>query len=122
MNLRQFERLVSEALEGLPVPIKQLLENVEVVASRFPTREQMQRNGISNRYDLLGLYEGIPLTERTASYGMVLPDKITIFKEPIEAVCRSPQEMADEIRRTVAHELAHHFGITDEQLESMGRY
>lgn len=122
MNLHEFEELVSDALDELPETIREMLENIEVVARHFPTREQLRENGIASKYGLFGLYEGVPLTDRTASYGMVLPDKITIFKEPIESVCRTPEEAAEEIRRTVKHELAHHFGISDDHLESMGRY
>jgi predicted Zn-dependent protease with MMP-like domain len=122
MRLREFEEIIAAALDGLPPGIQALLENVTVVAAHFPTREQLQDNHMSSRYDLLGLYEGVPLTQRDSGYGMVLPDRITIFRGPIEACCVTKEEMAEEIRRTVTHELAHHFGISDERLEDMGRY
>ena len=98
-----------------------MLDNVEVLGANFPTREQLQQNG-GSRDELLGLYEGVPLTERGSGYGMVLPDRITIFRGPIEAICESREAMAEQIRQTVKHELAHHFGITDERLEELGRY
>lgn len=122
MNLREFEDLISASLDGLPPAIQEMLDNVAVMARHFPTREQLQGNKLSNKYELLGLYEGVPLTERDGNYNMVLPDRITLFKDPIEAVCDSSEAMAEQIKRTVKHELAHHFGITDEQLEDMGRY
>lgn len=122
MNLRAFERLVTEALDELPKNIQEMLDNVDVIARHFPTREQLADNGMSRKSDLLGLYEGVPLTERSSSYGMVLPDRITLFRGPIEAVCASAEEMAEQVRITVKHELAHHFGTSDEQLEQMGRY
>ena len=121
MRLSDFEELVSQALADLPEPILEMLENVAVIVAEFPTREQMQANGIRDRYELLGLYEGIPLTERHSSYGMVLPDKITIFKGPLEAQAETSAALAEEVRQTVIHELAHHFGISDEELEEMGR-
>ncbi len=71
---------------------------------------------------LLGLYEGIPLTERTHGYGFVMPDKITIFQRPIESICRNDTQVVVEIKRVVRHEIAHHFGIDDDRLEELGRY
>ena len=69
---------------------------------------------------LFGLYEGVPLTERTSDYGLVLPDKITIFQEPLEDAFSDDAELVAEVRTTVIHELAHHFGISDEELERLG--
>ena len=120
MRVSEFEELVSNALDDLPPTILEMLENVSVVVQEFPTREQMRANGLSSRYGLLGLYEGTPLTERGSGYGMVLPDKITIFKGPLEAVSASQEALAQEVRDTVVHELAHHFGIGDQELEEMG--
>ncbi len=120
MRLRDFEDLVSNALDDLPKAIVDVLENISVVVAQFPTREQIRANGLSTKYDLLGLYEGTPLTERGSGYGMVLPDKITIFKGPLEAACSSDEELAQEVRETVVHELAHHVGISDEDLDEMG--
>ena len=122
MRLPEFEALVSEALEGLPEAFKEHLENVEVLVQNFPTREQMRANGMSNRYDMFGLYEGVPLTDRGGAYDMVLPDKITIFKGPLEAAFRTEEELASQVQETVVHELAHHFGMTDEQLDEIGHH
>ena len=119
MTRAQFERLVREALIQLPEEIHARLDNVDLVVEDWPTREQLAGSGIEDGQYLLGLYEGIPLTERYG-YDMVLPDKITLFQKPIEAVCSSEEETVKEVRDTVVHEVAHHFGIDDHRLEEMG--
>ncbi|MBI4298203.1 MAG: metallopeptidase family protein [Chloroflexi bacterium] len=120
MSQEEFEALVAEALESLPPEISQMLENVAVVVQQWPTRRQLQDHALADRYELLGLYEGTPLTQRDTGYGMVLPDKITIFKAPLEAMCQSKESLVEEIRNTVVHELAHHFGIEDKELQELG--
>ncbi len=119
---RAFEELVTEALNSLPPDIQEKLNNVEVVVEWRPSPAQLRSLGLGSGHTLFGLYEGIPLTERTSHYGMVLPDKITIFRQPIEARCRSEEEIRRMVRRTVLHELAHHFGIPDERLRELGAY
>lgn len=120
MDLRKFEQLVTRAVESLPEELLDEMENVDIVIADQPTREQQYM--LEDREDemLLGLYEGIPLTERTNSYGFVMPDKITIFKKAIESICRSEQECVEEVRRVVIHEIAHHFGIDDDRLDELG--
>lgn len=122
MRRREFEELVLQALEGLPPDIRCLIDNVEIVIEREPTIEQLEAAGIDPGSDetLFGLYEGVPLTERGVDYGLVLPDRITIFQGPLEELCESREEMMREIRTTVVHELAHHFGISDERLRALG--
>src|SRR3954462_2877561 len=105
----RFERLVVRVMRRLPQNIRSMLNNVEIVIEDEPTEEQRQASDHAD--ELFGLYEGTPLTERGSGYSMVLPDKITIFRRPIERACATPEEMADEVRITVIHELAHHFGI-----------
>lgn len=119
---KAFETLVAEALDNLPPDIQEKLENVEVVVEWHPSPAQMRRLGLGRGHTLFGLYEGIPLTERTSGYNMVLPDKITIFRQPIEAHCRSDEQVRQTVRRTVLHELAHHFGISDQRLRELGVY
>ena len=111
--------MVREALIQLPEEIHARLDNVDLVVEDWPTREQLAGSGIEDGQYLLGLYEGIPLTERYG-YDMVLPDKITLFQKPIEAVCSSEEQTVKEVRDTVVHEVAHHFGIDDHRLEEMG--
>ncbi len=115
-----FERLVADALDGLPDVILRMLDNVAVVVADEPTVHQRQRIHLADNEVLLGLYEGIPRTERTAGYGAVLPDKVTIFQRAIEAHCDSEAALIAEVRHTVVHELAHHLGISDERLIAIG--
>ncbi len=116
MRRERFERLVAEALDGLPEEFQKRLDNVDVVVAAHPTREQRERAGIGPRRTILGLYEGVPQTKRDRGYHMVLPDKITIFQRSMEAVCRSEEEIRNLVRETVIHEIAHHFGIDDARL------
>jgi predicted Zn-dependent protease with MMP-like domain len=118
MDNERFEALVDEAIESLPDEFKERMENVDIVIADRPTRSQLRK--LPRGHTLLGLYEGVPLTERTTNYGLVMPDKITIFKETIEERCRSDREVVTEVRRTVLHEIAHHFGIDDARLDELG--
>ena len=119
MTRAEFEKLVREALSQIPSEIRGRVENVDLVAEDWPTMEQLAGSGLEEGQYLLGLYEGIPLTERYG-YDMVLPDKITLFQKAIEEVCSSDEEIIKEVRDTVVHEVAHHFGIEDDKLEQMG--
>lgn len=111
MSLAEFEGLVSEALDQVPRELAQLMENVAVFVEDEPPPDEP---------DLLGWYEGTPLTERDWSYGGVLPDRIVIFRGPTLRSCADVQEVVDEVRITVVHEIAHHFGIDDDRLHELG--
>jgi len=113
----RFERLVTEALRGLPPHIAEMLSNVDIVINDEPTAAQLAGLGEGNT--LFGLYEGIPQTER-AGYNFALPDKITIFRGPLERECQNDAEIAREVRVTVLHELAHHFGFNEDQVADLG--
>ena len=119
LSRAEFEQLVIEAIDSLPQKFLDRLENVDIVVESTPTRTQLLQQGIPEDSLLLGLYEGVPLTARE-NYGFNLPDKITIFQEAIEAVCSSSEEIVREVQETVAHEIAHHFGLSDEALETLG--
>ncbi len=108
----EFERLVSEALDGVPAALMALLDNVVVLVEDEPTS--------TDGRSLLGLYEGIPLTERDSAYSGVLPDHITIFRGPVLRMCSTWEEAVSEVRITVVHEIAHHFGMDDERLHELG--
>ena len=105
----RFEDIVVAALVGLPQELGQLMRDVAVTVEHG-----------AGPPGLLGLYEGIPLTSRTSQYAGVLPDHITIYRQAISAICRTEQEVADQVRRTVIHEIAHHFGIDDKRLSELG--
>jgi predicted Zn-dependent protease with MMP-like domain len=115
---RRFESLVARALDALPPHIVAMLDNVEIVVEDEPTPEQRGQNGGDDA--LFGLYEGIPLVARDSGYAMTLPDRIIIFRRPLERACRSPAEIAREVRITVLHELGHHFGFDEDRLEELG--
>ncbi len=116
----QFESLVVDVLDELPAVILEMLDNVDVVIEAWPTNDQLEEAGLGDGGTLYGLYEGIPLTARDGGYFLVPPDKITIFKRPIEQSCASPEEIAEQVRITVIHEVAHHFGIGEERLDELG--
>jgi predicted Zn-dependent protease with MMP-like domain len=120
MDSISFEKLVTRAIESLPDEFRERMENVDVVVADFPTPAQLRRSGLKRNQTLLGLYEGVPLTQRTAGYSYVMPDKITIFQRPIEAMSGSDARIVAEIQRVVKHEIAHHFGIDDDRLEELG--
>ena len=121
MDRERFEWLVAKAVEDLPAEFLNGLQNVDIVVEDHPTARQAVRAGLGREYTLLGLYEGVPRTRRSAHYGMVLPDKITIFQKPIEARCSSEARIIAEIERVVKHEIAHHFGISDARLRQIER-
>ena len=120
LTRKRFEEVVAEALDELPEEIGEALSNIYVVVEQWPSEETISETNVRSRHELLALYEGIPLTERNTDYGAVLPDKVTIFQEPIQAICSSLPELIDEIRIAVVHEIAHHFGIEDERLDELG--
>ena len=122
MDAEKFEQLVAKAVESLPTEIQDHLENIDIIVADEPTPEQKRSRRLGKNQMLLGLYEGIPLTKRTYGYTGVMPDKITIFQNPLEALCRSNEEIIEEVQRVVRHEIAHHFGISDDRLKRMGRY
>lgn len=117
---REFERLVARAIDDLPERFRRRLANVDVVVEDEPTPEDQASAGLPDDEPLFGLYQGTPLTQRGSHYGMVLPDKITIFRGPITRACRTKREMRAEIRQTIVHEFAHHFGLSDEELDELG--
>lgn len=119
MDRARFERLVAEAVDKLPDEFHEKLANIDVVVERQPTFRQLAEAGLKPGETLLGLYEGIPQTERGRHYGLVVPDKITIFQRTIEAQCSSDVEIRSQIRGTVLHEIAHHFGIDDRRLRQI---
>ncbi|MEZ4523981.1 MAG: metallopeptidase family protein [Thermomicrobiales bacterium] len=115
-----FEELVVDVLDSLPEQILNMMENVDVVIEDWPTSEQLQEAGIEGHGTLYGLYEGVPLTARDSGYFLIPPDKITIFKRPIERHHDSRDEIAEQVRITVIHEVAHHFGIGEDRLTELG--
>ena len=114
-----FEQLVADAIEALPERFLSQLNNVVIVVEDRPTQEQRAFHGLSPNETLFGLYEGVPKTER-GSYSPTFPDRITIFKRPIESSSDTEEELARQVRDTVVHEVAHYFGIDDDRLHELG--
>ena len=120
MDRERFERLVAKAVDSLPDEFRNRLENIDVVVADQPTPQQLAQLDKKRGVTLLGLYQGVPLTRRSGHYGLVAPDKVTIFQKPIEAICRNDAEIITRIQRVVQHEIAHHFGISDDRLRQLG--
>lgn len=118
MTSKEFEKETAAAISGLPLFFKERLANVVVLVRARPTAAQAGEHGRG----LLGLYEGVPLLDRGQSYSGAMPDKITLFKDNIEAGRGAGAELRAGIRHVVMHEIAHHFGITDEELLKKGLY
>ena len=115
-----FEEVVLEAVASIPDALRNQLSNVDVVIEQWPTTADLQAADVPEGYTLFGLYTGVPLTERTSGYNMVLPDRITIYRGPLLAAFDDVAELKDEIRATVIHEFAHFFGLSDADLERLG--
>jgi predicted Zn-dependent protease with MMP-like domain len=111
MSAEEFDVLVDDALSGIPAELTALVDNVVIMTEDWPPPDQP---------DLLGYYDGVPLTERDSMYGGVLPDRIVIFREAILQICWTVDDVVREVNITVVHEIAHHFGIDDDQLHRLG--
>ena len=116
MEREKFETLLVRAIDNLPPEFRSKLENVDVCVEDWPTSGQLKKLRVGYSSQLLGLYQGVPQIKRSRRYGMVLPDKISIFQKPIEAQCRSDAEIEMKLAEVVRHEIAHHFGIDEKTL------
>ena len=116
----RFEELVLAGLESLPEPFASHLDNVDITIEDWPRDDQLEH--LEHGSMLLGLYEGVPQTQRGNNYTWVMPDKITIFRKPILQMCATEDAVAEQVRHTVIHEIAHHFGISDDRLRELGAY
>lgn len=117
VDKKQFETVVGQVFDQLPARFRRHIHNVAIVVQDHADDEILDQAGVDDPMDLFGFYTGIPLTERTIDYGLVPPDVIYIFQKPIEAVCQNDDEVREEIRKTVLHEIAHYFGIDEDRLE-----
>jgi predicted Zn-dependent protease with MMP-like domain len=120
MDRASFERLVVDAIAELPKAFLDKLANVDIVVEDWPDPETVRLAGTHSRAHVLGFYRGIPQTDRTQGYVLVLPDKISIYQGPIELHSHTEEQMRALVKRVVRHELAHHFGIGEERLREIG--
>jgi len=121
MKKVEFEKLVKESILELPEKIRQKMDNLALCVEKRPTAEQLRKTGIRYGGFLLGLYEGVPRTKWGRGFGMILPDKITIFQDSIEKFARTPEKIKKLVKTTVWHEIAHHFGFNEKQVRELER-
>jgi predicted Zn-dependent protease with MMP-like domain len=114
-----FDTLISRAIDELPKQFIEHLDNVAITYADEPTPEQLTKQGVRENELLLGLYEGIPLIKRGAGYNLVLPDKITLFKQPILMLSQNEGELYERVKRTLWHEIAHHYGLNHDQIHKL---
>jgi predicted Zn-dependent protease with MMP-like domain len=119
LGATKFEELVAQALDSLPEWVREHLDNVEVLTASWPSPSQLATAGIGRGALLLGLYEGVPLTKRGRGYNLVPPDRITLFQGPLELQALDDKSLIQAIRRTIIHEIAHHFGFSEEHLDKL---
>ncbi len=121
MNHTEIRKEVASVLNRLPKQFRKGLQNIEIVVEERPTRDLLLSVGLDPRHDTLyGLYQGIPLPDRSALYPPILPDKITIFSEPLLRDFSDPEDLREQIRATVLHEIAHYFGFDDDEIDKLG--
>ncbi|NIM04667.1 MAG: hypothetical protein GTO55_01910 [Armatimonadetes bacterium] len=120
LSREEFAELVTQALEGVPDEFLEKLQNVYVTVEDNPSAEDYEKAHLPAGVQILGLYHGVPLGRRSPFSPMSMPDRITIFQRPIEARSRSRADIIKQVRRTVLHEIAHHFGISDKRIRELG--
>lgn len=114
-----FETLVARALDDLPQWVQERMDNVAVVVVPWPSLQQIRAAGVRRGRLLLGLYEGVPITKRGRGYNLVSPDRISLFQRPLEMVARDPGDLVRLVQDTVIHEIAHHFGFSDDDIDAL---
>ena len=119
MSDQQFHDLIARAIDELPRRYIDHLDNVAITYENEPTPEQLTKQGVREGDLLLGLYEGVPLTERGAGYNLVLPDKITIFKQPILQLSHDEADFYQRVKHTLWHEIAHHYGLDHDRIHGL---
>ena len=122
VDRKTFERLVTSAVEDLPDTFRDRITNLEFVVEDLASSDDYARLGGGQSGTLLGVYRGIPLPRRGRRYNMALPDRIVIFKQPLQRLARSEADLSERVRHVVQHEIAHYFGISDERLREIDAY
>jgi len=120
LSVDEFDNIVQQAIERIPIAMRQHLENILITVQKRPGAELLEELGLSSEDMLFGIYWGVPLTERSVIDPPLYPDTIFLFQEPLEDACATLDELIEEIEITVAHEIAHFLGMTDEELDALG--
>lgn len=120
VSAEEFGRLVQKAMDEIPPAMRDYLDNIVVEIEPMPSKEDLVETGIDDPADLLGLYHGVPLTERSVEELPMLPDRVTIYQRNIEEICETPEEIVEQVRTTVLHEIGHFFGLDEEDLFDVG--
>lgn len=116
MEKEEFEKLVADAVDDLPDEFKEKLENVNVVVEDSPSKVLAKKINLRSPNDLLGLYQGVPRDKRGWGYSLVMPDKISIYRNSIEAICKNDEQIKSKVKEVVIHEIGHHFGLSESQI------
>ena len=119
LTRKEFEEAVVLALKRIPKSLKKKMENIDVVVEDRASRDLLSEMGLQSPFELLGLYQGVPIDRRGFYYGNVLPDKITLFQIPIESICKTREEIEKKVREVVIHEVGHYFGLDDKKLREL---
>ena len=117
----EFDRLVTRAMDELPQQYIKGLDNVAILYADEPDEYQRKKSHLDDRHILLGLYEGIPLTQRGSGYSFLLPDKITLFKNSLLRISRSPEQLFEDVKRALWHEIAHYYGLSHRDMDAVMR-
>jgi predicted Zn-dependent protease with MMP-like domain len=116
----EFHGLLDRALEDIPDNFKSKIENLVFISEPYPSETDLIRLGLNNKYTLLGLYSGVPYTHRSTWYSNVTPDRIILFQRNIEAICRNSEELYQKVREVLIHEIAHYFGMDEDEIREAG--
>jgi predicted Zn-dependent protease with MMP-like domain len=116
---KEFEEIVALAVKGLPKSLKDKMENIDMVVESQAPQYLLLEMRLKSPYELLGLYQGVPIDRRGFYYGNVLPDKITLFQDPIESICKTEKEVEEKVKEVIIHEIGHYFGLNDERLKEL---
>lgn len=116
----EFGVLVDRALDSIPPAFEQYMEGLAIDIEDQPDEQTLEEMGIEDPYELLGLYRGVPLTDRSVEWTVRMPDSIVVYQRNIERVCRTRKEIIDQVRKTILHEVGHHFGMDEDELDEKG--
>ena len=119
LTRKEFEKNVVSALKRIPKSLQKKMENIDVVVEDRASQDLLSEMGLQTPFELLGLYQGVPIDRRGFHYGNVLPDKITLFQIPIESICKTREEVEEKVKEVVIHEVGHYFGLNDKKLREL---